>query len=325
MGEVHADILKSMPGIEVCGLVDRDADRAAHLAAALSISNVFTTADELVREASLDVVHILTPPSTHAQICCSAIEAGCHVFVEKPMAMTAEEAERMAAAAAQHNRLLTVDHNNRFDPAVAEASRRIAAGHIGDLIGIDVFHNSLPPEAPWITALPSGDWFNDVDHLFYLSEFFLGRLQKVRPVGARSSDGRVAELHIAAENERGWSSLTYSTLTAPFQIRLVLYGSQRTLEVDVRLGLVVERRAFNLHRWLRKRLMGLDVAAQLFAQSASNAARILTGRAKSWSGLRNLLDAYYAAIREGSESPVDMETCLRIVKLKQDIIRQLED
>ncbi|MEX2648424.1 MAG: Gfo/Idh/MocA family oxidoreductase [Alphaproteobacteria bacterium] len=323
MGHVHARILKSLPGVAVCGVADADIEKAAHLAETVPVARAFGGAAELIDEVSPDIVHVLTPPPTHAQLCCAALEAGCHVFVEKPMAMTEAEARGMIAAARHHDRLLTVDHNNRFDPTVLRAHAMVLSGAIGELAGVDIFHNSLPAEAPWVAKLPSGDWFNDIDHLFYLAEFFLGPVARVRPVSTRSSDGRVVELHVAAENERGWSSLTYSTLTAPFQIRLRLYGRRRTLEVDLMPGLLLVRREVGTHRWLKKGVMILDTATQLFLQAGLNSVRVLTAQEKGWGGLRNLLNAFYAAIRNHSRSPVDLETCLRIVNLKQDIILQL--
>ncbi len=323
MGHVHARILKRMPGVTVCGVADGDIEKAARLAGTVSAARAFGGAAALIDEASPDVVHVLTPPPTHAQLCCAALEAGCHAFVEKPMAMTDVEARTMIAAAQRHDRLLTVDHNNRFDPTVLRAHAMVLSGAIGELAGVDIFHNSLPAQAPWVAMLPSGDWFNDLDHLFYLAEFFLGPVAKIRPVSTRSSDGRVVELHVAAENERGWSSLTYSTLTAPFQIRLRLYGSRRTLEVDIMPGLLVTRREVDTHRWVKKGVMALDTAAQLFLQAGVNAVRVLTAQEKDWGGLRNLLYAFYSAIRNHDRSPVELDTCLRIVNLKQDIIVQL--
>ena len=230
----------------------------------------------------------------------------------------------MVAAAKEHGRLLTVDHNNRFDPIIQRALKRIKKGRIGGLVSADIFHGSLPPEAPWVSRLPSGDWFNDVDHLFYLSECFLGAVQGVKAIGMPGTNGRVAELHVAACNELGLSSLTYSTLTSPFEIRLVLRGLKGVIEIDLLPATLIERHTNNWHRWLRKGIMNLGVAGQLVAQTGVNTVRVLSGRERGWGGLRGLLDLYYAAIRTKDESPVTMETCLRIVELKEDIIRQLQ-
>ena len=211
-----------------------------------------------------------------------------------------------------------------IDPVIARAQKSIAAGKIGRLVSVEVFHSSLPPEAPWVSRLPSGDWFNDFDHLLYLSECFLGDVRSVKAIGTAGADGRIAELHVGACNERGWSGLTYSTETSPFEIRLVLRGSNGVMEIDLIPAIMIERHTNSYHRWVRKGVMNLDAARQLITQTGINTLRVLGGREKGWGGLRVLLESYYAAIRNGGGSPVAMDSCLRIVELKEEIIRQLE-
>ena len=74
---------------------------------------VFTDYQELLK-LDLDAVHVLTPNSSHAPLTIAALEAGCHVMCEKPMAKTSEEAKAMIAAAEKTGKKLTIGYQNRF-------------------------------------------------------------------------------------------------------------------------------------------------------------------------------------------------------------------
>ena len=325
MGGIHSMLIRELKSARVVGFADQDIERAKRFCAQEDADFAAKDLETLLLQAKPDAVHILTPPTTHPSLAEIALRSGCHVYVEKPMALTLQDARLMRDAAVRHDRLLTVGHNHLFDTAVREAHRRFNSGKLGEIVGMNVFHNSLPNFPPWVPRLPSGPWVNDVDHLLYLSRSFMGDAQIVRAVGVPAIDhARIAEVHIAMKNTRGWSSLTYSTSTAPFQIRMSLFGTRRTLEVDLISGILVEHRHFDTHRWLRKGFAALDVASQLTFHAGRNALRVLSGRERGWSGLRRLLEAFYSAIDSGSPSPVPTEQCLRIVEIKENIQSMLQ-
>ena len=120
MGEVHLRLLGELEGVQIVGVVDTDRDRANALAAGGRSDLVAGSLESLLELARPDAVHILSPPATHASLACAALQAGCHVFVEKPMALTAEEA-RLVIAAAENGKILTVGHNHLFDPVIQTA------------------------------------------------------------------------------------------------------------------------------------------------------------------------------------------------------------
>src|SRR5688572_18690188 len=94
----HVRALQTLPHVRIVGIVDASLDRAHALAKRFGISGVFTSLADM-RDARPDVVHVLTPPASHARLAIEALEMGCHVFVEKPMAPTAVECDEMIAAA----------------------------------------------------------------------------------------------------------------------------------------------------------------------------------------------------------------------------------
>ncbi|MGB7948001.1 MAG: Gfo/Idh/MocA family oxidoreductase [Candidatus Binatia bacterium] len=326
MGKIHLNLLREMHGVQIVGVADSRIDRAEALDVAGNIGTAFRDLETLLERARPDAVHIVTPPNTHAALAGMALRAGCHVFVEKPMALTVQEAQSMIAIATENRRILAVDHNHLFDPAVRDAQVRVAEHQLGRLLGLDVFHGALPASPEWLEELSSGPWTNDVDHLLYLAHLFMGDPQAIRAVGyPNGGQSKVTELRVLMEHNAGSSSLTYSSATAPFRIRLMVYGTERTLELDVVAGLMIEHRRVGGHPWLAKGIAALDIASQLMFGAGRNAVRVLTGRERSWAGLRALLDAFYEAIRDNGPSPVPGTEGLRIVRLREEISRQLKE
>lgn len=146
----------------------------------------------------------------------------------------------------------------------------------------------------------------------------------IRAVGyPPASRQKVTEVRVVAQHAEGVSTLTLSTDTAPFRHRLTLFGTRRTLEVDLIHEILVETRPFSGHRWLRKGRALLDVSTQLLLGAGRNACQVLTGRGRGWQGLRALIQAFYAAIEAGGPSPVPTMQGVRVVTHLEEIRRQL--
>src|SRR6266849_1006578 len=123
----------------IVGLCDDDVAKAEALAKTFGIQTVHRTLAELIERQKPDVVHILTPPQSHAQLAMSAMRAGCHVLVEKPMALSVEEADAMIATAKAHGVRLCVNHNQLFDPVIVKARRLVDQGFVGTVISLESY------------------------------------------------------------------------------------------------------------------------------------------------------------------------------------------
>ncbi|MBI3300951.1 MAG: Gfo/Idh/MocA family oxidoreductase [Deltaproteobacteria bacterium] len=323
MGEIHRQVVRNLKGVKVVGVIDTDVSRAKAFAARGEFGLVAGDLESLLELARPDAVHVVTPPATHATLACTALRAGCHVFVEKPMALTAQEAD-LVLAAVEHGRILTVGHNHLFDPVVREAYARVAEGRLGQLVGLDAFHGALPGLPAWLSELPSGPWIEDAPHPLYLSQLFMGNPLAVRAIGHLTAEGsKFKEVRVIMQHAGGVSSLAFSQATVPYRHRLTLFGTKRTLEIDLVAGALVEARPFSGHRWLTKGLVSLDVTSQLLLATGRNAVRVLMGRERSWPGLRALIEAFYAAIQVGGPSPVPVTQGVRVAQLLEEIGRLL--
>ncbi len=117
MGASHARAYHSLDGFELCGLVSRGPESRQRLSAELGGIATFDDFEQAFRETSPDVVSINTYPDTHAAIARTALAGGAHVFCEKPLAETVEEAQEIADLAQRHNRKLVVGYILRVHPA----------------------------------------------------------------------------------------------------------------------------------------------------------------------------------------------------------------
>lgn len=141
MGRVHSHAWRTAPRFfelpmtpELTVLVGRDTERAARAAAQLGWTDSAADWREVIARDDIDVVDICTPGDSHAEIAEAAVRAGKHVLVEKPMANTVAEAERMAeaaSAAAQQGVRAMVGFTYRRTPALQLARKLIAEGRIG--------------------------------------------------------------------------------------------------------------------------------------------------------------------------------------------------
>lgn len=163
LGRHHARILAALPGITLAGVVDRDRDRAAHIAAEHG-----TTAYADPREIDgLQLAVIAAPTESHASIAMPLIAAGVHLLVEKPLTQTLAEADELIDAAARRGVVLAVGHSERFNPAVAAARpyvndpRFIEVHRLGTQIGrsmdIDVVLDLMIHDLDLILSLVPSD------------------------------------------------------------------------------------------------------------------------------------------------------------------------
>lgn len=136
MGRNHVRVWdESVPEADLVAVADTDAS-AVSAATAGRRARGYTDARRMLAEEALDLVSIVAPTSLHCELTVAALEAGASVLVEKPIAATRDEGHRMVEAARASGRMLTVGHIERFNPAIRELKRRLAAGELGRVFQI---------------------------------------------------------------------------------------------------------------------------------------------------------------------------------------------
>jgi predicted dehydrogenase len=134
IGRNHIRRAMALEGVDVAGVCDTDRERLEAAASEFDIDRRCTRAEDLLAQEGLDGVILAVPNHLHAPLAIAAMAAGRHVLVEKPIAHRSADAREMIAARDRTGKVLMVGMNQRFDPLVAAARRRILAGEIGEVL-----------------------------------------------------------------------------------------------------------------------------------------------------------------------------------------------
>ncbi len=119
--------------IDVAGICNVNADRLKEWGQRYNIAGQYSSLDDMLAKGNLDAVTIVTPDHTHTPIALKALDVGCDVLVEKPLAMNVKDCHKIRQAARKHGRRVITDFHKEEDPAHQEARSRVRSGRYGDL------------------------------------------------------------------------------------------------------------------------------------------------------------------------------------------------
>ncbi len=147
-GEKHCEVLSGLPEARLAAVCTRTPERLAQIRERFDVPHACTDYREMLANPAIDVVSVVTMWDQHAEPAVAALAAGKHVFLEKPMASTLADCDRILDAARRSRGSLMVGHICRFNPRYVAAKQEIDAGRIGRIVAIYARRN-LPA---WITA-----------------------------------------------------------------------------------------------------------------------------------------------------------------------------
>lgn len=286
------------------------------LSAAERLSSTFagaTATDDyraVLDDPAVDAVAIATPAATHAQLAIEAIDAGKHVLIEKPIAASVGEAEKMIAAAQDAQKVLMCDHTYCYSPAVRHIRSVIEAGGLGDILFVDSVRINL------------GLVQSDVNVLWDLAPHDLSILDHVLPVersvdhvAATGSDpigaGQVCVGHLSLDLRGGGSAHVHVNWLSPTKVRtMIIGGSERTLVWD---DLNPTQRISIFDR-------GVDIDVSDAEQFERNRVSYRIGDVTSpalpdTEALAGVIDAMAAAVRGDAPTPTDGLSGLRVLQI----------
>ncbi len=134
MGRVHLEAVRRVESVEAAAIVGRNLEAAQRLGSAYSVPLITTDYREVLRDRTIDAVHIGTPNAQHFSMAKDALLAGKHVLCEKPLTTTVAEAEELVALAAKQGLRNCTCHNLRYYPMVQQMRRLREAGDLGEII-----------------------------------------------------------------------------------------------------------------------------------------------------------------------------------------------
>ncbi|MHC4559649.1 MAG: Gfo/Idh/MocA family protein [Planctomycetota bacterium] len=137
-GSIHARTFAASPLVRFVGVCDLDKDRAEAFAKDYRAENSYTDWNELLANPEIKAVSVATPDFAHSAIVLAAIEAGKDVLVEKPLAMTIEECEKILAVRDTKNVKLMIDFQNRWNIPFIHVRNMVTSGELGDLLMMNI-------------------------------------------------------------------------------------------------------------------------------------------------------------------------------------------
>lgn len=220
---VHFEALAQIPEITLVGVCDTDPDRLEAAATAQGVPG-FSDHLELIKNVRPDVVHISTPHHQHANIAIDCLEAGVNVIMEKPLAHTMAEGERLVEAAERSSAKIAVCFQNRYNAAVQALHDLVRSGDVGQVTGASgtviwhrtpEYYQSRDWRAHWETS-GGGLLINQAIHTLDLLQWVVGEVAEVEGHAATHALADVIDVEDTAEvllkHANGARSVFYATL-----------------------------------------------------------------------------------------------------------------
>ncbi|MCX6561752.1 MAG: Gfo/Idh/MocA family oxidoreductase [Candidatus Aminicenantes bacterium] len=170
MGSAVGRVLKNIPNVEICALCDPSRERLEASGKEFGVTAFYTNHKDMLAKEKLDAVAVATPDNFHREPVIDALQAGCHVYVEKPLATSQADAEEMARVVKKTGKKLQVDFNHRWLSPYHKVREMIEAGKLGEpLIGFARKNNPISVPTQMIkswSARTTPAWFlscHDID------------------------------------------------------------------------------------------------------------------------------------------------------------------
>jgi len=327
VARIHVSAIRRIRHAEVVAVCDVNQGLAEEMARRFNIGSYYAGLPELLSGANLDVVHVTTPPQTHLSVCTQAMQAGCHVLVEKPMALTLDDADKMIATARTEKLRLCVVHNLQFASMVLKAKAMVEKGLIGDIVGMNIT-DCVPRDGDlmrnkqhWCHRLPGGIFGEMLPHPIYLALHFLGKLETaaVHAWNISRDESMVAdELRVTLKGKDGVATIAASVNGPSDILSLDVFGTRGSLHVQN--GVVVRRWPRHTAPASRGR-ENLLTAAQWLTGTASAALRAALGRYHD--GHYTEIKSFVNTLRDTTEPPVTLDEAREATRLYQEITTQI--
>lgn len=326
--EFHVAAVKKLaPEVELVGVVDLDRERAQANAQKWG-TVAFESLDQLV-EAGANVIHVLTPPASHAKIALAALQKGCHVLIEKPIAEDETEALQIGALAREKHLVATVNHSLLYDPQIKRALDAVKAGTLGTVVSVDILRGS---EYPPYEGGPLPPWYRDAGypfrdlgvHCLYLIQELLGPIQDVDATwSSLGGDPNLAfdEWRAMVRCARGLGQFQLSYNTKPMQSQLIIHGTKSVLRVDLFAMFHGKRSSTPLPKAAERLVNAFTDSIQPMIDVPIGVWKFVRKDVQSYQGLRDLVADFYRRLSAGEPPPVTVEDAAQVVKWVEKVAR----
>lgn len=342
----HVEEIQKMPELaRVVSAVDLEPIMAEQLAVRYGVEHHGADFSRMLREQRPDVVHVTTPPASHLPLALEAIDAGCHVFVEKPFTLRHDDSKRLVARAEEAKKKLSIGYTYLFDPPALEMRSLLRRGVLGDVVHVEscfgynldgAFGKAILADPNhWVLKLPGQLFHNNIDHLLNKMVEFLGDDEDVPAIAAFGSvrrrarlgdhrDRMMDELRLVLRGARTTFYGTFSSHARPPAHLLRVFGTKNTLTVDFTMRTATLETQSTLPSAIGRLVPAFSHAMQYVRAGGANVGRFARADFHFFSGLNHLFRAYYRSILDGTPPPIAHRDILRVSAMLDEIFAQLD-
>jgi len=337
IADAHAEEIRKISTVQLCAVCDTEPVIAEQLAARYAIPRWYSDLGKLLDAEKPDVLHITTPPQSHLALTRIAVAAGCHVFLEKPIALRHCDTKAIFTAVNGAARKLSVNYWPKFDAPALELRRLHESGTLGEIVHIESFYGynldgdfgmafRHDPEH-WVNKMPGKLFQNVLDHILNRITPFLEDDNPQINAAAFSGDSNCSELLDELRVIiRGAKSSAYATFTAharPVGQTLRVYGTKNTAFVDFVARTVVLERKQAIPSALGRLFPAFQIAKDYLGQGILNTNRFRHARFHFFDGMRTLLTEFYECIEQNTPPPIPYDEILRVSAMMDRIFEQV--
>ncbi len=340
----HAEQIQRIKGCQIVGVCDREPLMARQLYQRFPIKQHFHDLDDLLDEARPDVVHITTPPQSHFSIAKACLEAGCHVYVEKPFALYEHEARELLAFANARGLKVTAGHDDQFRHSARRMRALIQSGYLG---GTPVHMESyfcfqlgragyagvlLSDKNYWVRKLPGGLLHNVISHgIARISEHLTSENPAVIAHGfispllrSMGETDLIDELRVIISEEQGTTAyFTFSSQMRPSLHQFRVYGDKNGLVLDQDQETLIKLRGERYVSYVEKFVPPMSMAKQDVSNAFTNVGRFLKRDFHMKSGMKYLIESFYASIVQDLEVPIPYREIILTAHIMDRIFSQM--
>jgi len=338
-------LVQKMVGCEIVGVCDRQLSTAKQLYERFSVKGYFSNLDELVSKARPDVIHITTPPAGHFDVAKFCLEHGCHIYVEKPFTLDAEEAQQLVDLATAKGLKLTVGHNLQFSHVARRMRALVESGYLGgDPVHMESHYSYnlrdpkyaravLDDKHHWVRSLPGGLLQNIISHgIARIAEFLSNDSLQVVAYGFVSpylksigETGIVDELRaIICDGKQSTAYFTFSSQIRPSIHQFRVYGPKNGLMLDQDHEVLISLRGAKFKSYADNFIPPVLFAKQYLGNLSKNMRLFLRRDFHANSGMKYLIEAFYRSIRENAALPIPHREILLTARIMDAIFDQLK-
>lgn len=348
MADQHVSQIQRIPNAEIHGVCDNEPLMAKQLAKRLKIEKSFTDVKEMLDSVSLDVIHITTPPQSHHQLGKICLEAGCHVYIEKPFTLFTSEAEDLIRLAEQNGLKVTAGHNAQFTHAMVRMRELVKSGYLGgkpvhmeshycyDFSDASYAKALLGDEDHWVRRLPGSLLHNIISHgISKIAEFLSGESPVVIAYGFTSpflnnigEKDIVDEVRVIIRDEDSTTAyFTFSSQMSPAPHQFRLYGPKNSLIVDDEHQTLIKISNKEYKSYLRYFVPPFGYAKQYIGNFGRNFRKFLMKdfHLPNDAALKTLIASFYDSIVKNAPFPISYREILLTSRIMDEIFTQIKD